>query len=105
MAQKRRKFTAQFKFETVVEVLRGEKSVAQICRERDITEALYYKWRDAFFERAPSVFEDQRSGSSNEQSSDRVAELERMVGQLAMENAILKKASSRLEPVRRKNGT
>lgn len=43
MAQKRRKFTAQFKFETVMKVLRGEKSVAQSCRERDITEALYYK--------------------------------------------------------------
>jgi transposase len=104
MAQKRRKFTAQFKFETVMEVLRGEKSVAQSCRERDITEALYYKWRDAFFERAPSVFEDQRSGST-EASSDRVAELERMVGQLAMENAILKKVSSRLDTARRKNGT
>lgn len=104
MAQKRRKFTARFKFETVLEVLRGEKSVAQICRERDITEALYYKWRDAFLERAPSVFEDQRSGS-NEQPSERVAELERMVGQLTMENAILKKASSRLDTARRKNGT
>lgn len=104
MVQKRRKFTVQFKFETVMEVLRGEKSVAQICRERNLTEALYYKWRDAFFERAPSVFEDQRNGST-EQSSDRVAELERMVGQLTMENAILKKASSRLEPARRKNGT
>jgi transposase len=104
MAQKRRKFQSQFKFETVMEVLRGEKSVAQSCRERDITEALYYKWRDAFFERAPSVFADQRSGMT-EQPSERVAELERMVGRLTMENAILKKASSRLDTARRKNGT
>jgi transposase len=104
MAQKRRKFTAQFKFETVMEVLCGEKSVAQLCRERDITETLYYKWRDAFFERAPSVFEDQRNEAA-EESSDRVAELERMVGQLTMKNAILKKVSSKLEPARRKNGT
>lgn len=64
MAQKRRKFTAQFKFETVMEVLRGEKSVTQICQERDITETLCYKWRDAFFERAPSVFENQRGGKT-----------------------------------------
>jgi len=104
MAKKRRKFSAQFKFETVMEVLRGEKSVAQSCRERDITEALYHKWRDAFFKRAPSMFEDQRS-TSTEPSSDRVAELERMVGQLAIENAILKKASSRLHTARRANGT
>jgi transposase-like protein len=53
-----------------MEVLHGEKSVAQVCRERDITEALYYKWRDAFFERAPSIFEDQR-GSPHDQQADR----------------------------------
>lgn len=64
MALKRRKFTAQFKFETVMEVLRGEKSVTQICQEHDITETLCYKWRDAFFERAPSVFENQRGGKT-----------------------------------------
>jgi transposase-like protein len=34
MSKKRRTFTAQFKFETVMDVLRGEKSVAHICRER-----------------------------------------------------------------------
>jgi transposase-like protein len=54
----RRTFTAQFKFETVIDGLGGEKSVAQICRERDITESLYYKWHDAFVERGVQVFED-----------------------------------------------
>lgn len=103
MKQKRRSFSGQFKFETVMEVLRGEKSVAQVCRERDITEALYYKWRDAFFERAPSLFEDQRAHVQDSQAN-RVAELERMVGQLTMENAILKKASSLLDTPRRRNG-
>lgn len=103
MKQKRRNFSAQFKFETVMEVLHGEKSVAQVCRERDITETLYYKWRDAFFERAPGIFEDQR-GSGHDQQADRVAELERMVGRLTMENEILKKAGSLLDTMRRRNG-
>lgn len=104
MKQKRRTFSAQFKFETVMAVLRGDKSVAQLCRERDITEALYYKWRDAFFERAPSIFEDQR-GHTHDQQADRVAELERMVGRLTMENEILKKAGNLLDTMRRRNGT
>lgn len=103
MKQKRRSFSAQFKFETVMEVLRGEKSVAQVCRERDISEALYYKWRDAFFERAPGIFEDQRASVQDSQAN-RVAELERMVGQLTMENAIIKKASGLLDMTRRRNG-
>lgn len=103
MKQKRRSFSAQFKFETVMEVLRGEKSVAQVCRERDITETLYYTWRDAFLEHAPGIFEDKRS-SKHEQQGDRVAELERMVGRLTMENEILKKAGSLLDTTRGRNG-
>lgn len=50
----RREFNAQFKLETVLGGLRGEKSVAQLCRERAITDSLYYKWRDEFMEAAPA---------------------------------------------------
>ena len=91
MSKKRRNFTAQFKLEAVVDGLRGEKMVAQICRERDITESLYYKWRDAFFERAADIFTDQR-GPQHDGQAERIAELERKIGQLTMENDFLKKA-------------
>jgi len=47
MSKKRHNYPPEFKFETVIEGLRGEKSIAQICRERDITDSLYYKWRVA----------------------------------------------------------
>jgi transposase-like protein len=55
MGKKRWNFTTQFKFETVLEGIKGEKTSAQICRERDIAERLYYKWRDAFWERGSSL--------------------------------------------------
>lgn len=102
MGKKRRNFTAQFKFETVIEGIRGEKSVAQICRERDITETLYYKWREAFLERGASLFEDQRVKSRDGQG-DRMAELERLVGKQTLELEVLKKAGSLLDSIRRKN--
>jgi transposase-like protein len=38
--KKRRHFTTQFKFGTVMDGLRGEKSATQICRKRDITLAI-----------------------------------------------------------------
>lgn len=104
MGKKRRSFTAQFKFETVVDGLRGEKSVAEICRERNITESLYYKWRDAFVERGAQVFEDQRSNQRDEQA-EHIAELERLAGKQALEIEILKKAGSVLDSMRRKSGT
>lgn len=102
---KRRTFTADFKLETVLDMVRGEKTVAQICRERDITESLLYKWRDAFFERAATIFTDQRSsGNGSDPQAERVAELERMVGKLTMEIEVLKKARSLLTSTPRLNG-
>lgn len=106
MAGKQRQFSAQFKFETVMETLRGEKPIAQVCRERQVTDWLVYKWRQEFLEKAPSLFETkQRSASAHNDQGERIGELERLVGQLTMENALLKKGSSWLEAARRRNGT
>lgn len=101
--KKRRKFSKDFKLDTVMEGLRGEKSIAQICRERNITDSLYYKWRDIFIENAEEIFEDRRE-NKKEENEDRIAELERMVGRLTMENDILKKARSWLGTTARRNG-
>jgi transposase len=103
MMSKRREYSAQFKLETVLEGLRGEKSVAQICRERDITDSLYYKWRDEFMQNAPHIFADKRHQGTDE-SAERVGELERLVGRLTMELEIAKKASGLLGSRWKANG-
>ena len=102
-ARKRRAFTVNFKLDTVMEGFRGEKNISRICRERNVTDSLYYKWRDTFIERAEDIFKDQRSTNATD-AEDRIAELERMIGRLTMENNILKKAKSWLGTTRRSNG-
>jgi transposase-like protein len=104
MSKARRNYTTQFKLETVLEGIRGEKSIAQICRERGIKDTLYYKWRDQFQSQALTIFEDKRTAARVSDSGEQVAELERLVGRLALENEILKKASGLLEPLSRRNG-
>jgi transposase len=89
----RRSYTAQFKFETVIEVLRGEKSVAQICRERGINDALLYTWKQAFLERGSSLF-DEKGQSLDQAAIERMAQLEQRVGRQAMALEILKKSRS-----------
>lgn len=102
---KRRTFSPEFKFEAMRDMVRGEKTVAQICRERDLSEALLYKWRDAFFERAPGIFADQRSHPpSHDPQAERIAELERLVGRQTLEIEVLKKARSLLASAPKKNG-
>ena len=105
MSKKRRTYSAEFKLETVMAGLRGDKPIAQICRERNITDSLYYKWRDQFKTHAPEIFarQDQQDQVVSEQEA-RIADLERMVGKLAMENEILKKASHWLDGQSRRNG-
>src|SRR3954469_23813910 len=46
--RKYRKFTAQQKTEIVLASLRGPKSVAELCREHEISDTLRRKWRDQF---------------------------------------------------------
>jgi transposase-like protein len=104
MTRKQRKYTAEFKLETVLEGIRGEKSIAQLCRDRDIKDSLYYKWRQEFLERAPQLFADQRQ-KVDDGKDEQIAELERMVGRLTMENEILKKGSAILTSMRRQNGS
>lgn len=77
----------------VLESLRGAKSAAEMCRERDISENLLNRWKAEFLERASSVFEQAAQGERNRQSdATRIAELERLVGRQALELEVLKKA-------------
>lgn len=46
----RRKFNAEEKIRIVLEGLKGEESVAEICRREGIAPALYYKWSKDFLE-------------------------------------------------------
>lgn len=104
MAKKRRTYSAEFKLDTVMEGLRGEKKISEICRERGISEALYYQWKERFQERATDIFADERGKKTDDSSEAQIAELERMVGRLTMQVDILKKARSWLDTQREKNG-
>jgi len=46
----RRKFTAEEKIRIVLETLRGEIPISDICRREGIAASLYYKWSKEFLE-------------------------------------------------------
>src|SRR2546421_3115824 len=47
----RRQFTAEEKIRIVLEGLRGEESIAELCRREGIIQNLYYRWSKDFLER------------------------------------------------------
>ena len=99
--QKHRTFTPEFKARIILQILTGEKSAAQICREHRLSEQLISNWKKQFLDNADQIF-DQVRGASIEQ--ERIAELERMIGRLTMELEAAKKASLLLTPRSQRNG-
>jgi transposase len=98
--RKRRNFSAAFKTQVVLQLLSGEKSQAELCREHQINGQLLNTWKSHFLAHASSVFESHNPAPEQE----RVAELERMVGKLTMQLDIAKKASTLLGGMSPRNG-
>lgn len=98
---KRRKFTPEFKSQVVLQLLSGEKSMAELCREHQLTSQMVNDWRAQFLAAAPQAFE---KGTPSSEEAERIAELEQMVGKLTMQLEIAKKASRLLDGTSRRNG-
>ena len=97
----RRRFSPEFKSDIVLQLLSGEKSLAQVCREHQLTAQMVNQWKQQFLAHARHAFEPDAVTQADQL---RIAELERLVGQLTMELAIAKKASSWLVSTTSKNG-
>lgn len=91
MAGKRRNFSPQLKAQLVLQVLEGHKTQAEICRAHQIAPAVFARWKAEFLQQAHRAFQsdEQHSGEST-----RIANLERLVGQLTLRLEIAKKAST-----------
>ena len=74
-------------------VASGESRPAQACREHGIAEGLLLRWRREYEARGEAAFAAPRP-SETEARMRRVADLERLCGQLALENAVLNGALS-----------
>ncbi len=90
-----RTFSREFKLAAVQDVVSGAKRPAQVCREHGLAEGLLLRWRREVAERGDAAFgpPDEAGTVALER---KVAELERFCGQLALENAALKKGLSAL---------
>jgi transposase len=86
-----RVFSREFKLAAVRQVANGEKRPAQVCREHGIAEGLLLRWRREYEARGEAAFAPSHPAET-ETLERRIADLERLCGQLALENALLKKA-------------
>jgi transposase len=97
----RRKFTAEEKIRIVLEGLKGEDSISEICRREGIAPSMYYKWSKGFLEAGKRQL---NGDTKREATSDDVTQLrqeneqlKQLVAELSLSNRILKKSLSGLE--------
>ena len=92
----RKKYSAEEKIRIVLEGLRGEESIAELCRKEGLNPNVYYRWSKEFMEAGKKRL----SGDTvREATTDEVKELraeaaalKETLGEMVMENRLLKKS-------------
>lgn len=80
-----RKFTPQQKLELVLASLRGQMSVAEICREHQISETLLRRWREQLLEAGVERFAGKEERAGEQDLRRKIRELERALGRKTYE--------------------
>jgi len=93
----RRQFSAEEKIRIVLSGLRGEDSIAELCRREGIVQNLYYRWSKEFLEAGKKRLAGDTVRAA---TSDEVRDLRResgalkeVVAELMLENRLLKKST------------
>ncbi len=81
------------KLAIVLEGLKESTNISNLCRQHGISQTTYYNWRDRFFEGGKNALVS--NGAARRGTSDvdkaKIADLERVIGQQAVEIQVFKK--------------
>jgi transposase len=97
----RKKYNSEEKIRIVLEGLRGEESIATICRREGINTNLYYKWSKNFMEAGKKRLsgDTKREATSSEvtELKQENEQLKQLVAELSLKNRVLKKSLHGME--------
>jgi transposase len=92
----RRRYSVEEKIRIVLEGLRGEASIAELCRREGISPNLYYTWSKEFLEAGKRRLsgDSEREATGTEVTSLRQenTQLKQLVAELSLKNRVLKKS-------------
>jgi transposase len=92
----RRHFSAEDKIRIVLDGLRGEDSIAELCRREGINQNLYYRWSKEFLEAGKKRLagDTAREATSDEVKGLRIEtrQLKEILAETLLDNRLLKKS-------------
>ena len=97
----RRQYSAEEKIRIVIAGMRGEETVAELCRREGISQSLYYSWSKEFMEAGKSRLAGDTKRQANSQDVEDLRseneQLKQVVAELLLKNRVLKKSLSSSE--------
>ena len=94
--QTRKRYSSEEKIRIVLEGLRGEHSIAELCRREGIAQGLYYKWSKEFLEagkkRLSGDTERQATSGEVKDLHREMSDLKEALADVLLENRLLKKS-------------
>ena len=107
-----RVFKVEFRIAVAQRILNGE-SVSSLSSQYKIKRSVLYRWRDAYREKGKAGFGQPRGprpcakrnaiAKPSTTADERIVELERRLGRMALENDFLRRAFKRVKEARSKN--
>ncbi len=91
-----REVTIEVKMTIILEGLKGVRSISEICREHQISQAQYYLWRDKFLAGAQQGLSARQVSNEVEQLRQEVSRLQRLIGKQTIHIEQLKKTEDLL---------
>jgi transposase len=92
----RKKYSAEEKVRIVLEGLRGEEKISEICRREGIHQNMYYKWSKEFLEAGKQRLVGDTKREADSQEVDELRneneQLKAVVAELTLKNRVLKKS-------------
>jgi transposase-like protein len=101
MTQKKQ-YSAEFKFKVVLESFQRDTTIEEVCRKFGQASSVIHRWRKEFQERGPDVFADKRDQEARRKAQgfapgESPDELKHLIGELTVQNEILKKSRGLLD--------
>ena len=100
--KKRQQYTAEFKARVVLESMQRDTTIEEVRKKFGISTSMIHRWREEFHRNVPLLFGDKRNPKAKAQAQGYVPgespdDLKRIIGDLAVQNDILKKVQGLLD--------
>lgn len=96
MANTRKQYTPEFKLKVVLESLQRETTLEEVRQKFGVPNSMIHRWRQEFQAKAADIFVDKRNPKQKAQAQgyapgESPDELKKIIGELTVQNEILKK--------------